>query len=259
MSRPDLYRSGNTTSPRFDNVRVGTDITVDANNNVKPSERAQPLFLHGLTALVDSGGISTFSQKGDWGDTKTWVLQKTTQLGTGLVARNDRATHWSIEPATVMQLATYKGYLTQLNTRAVRYDKLPKATEAQAELEPRLLKAQSAHTDKAARFVYNALVSVVHSRISVEGWDDNDYAYIAVLAHALEDGALSLSTLVWEEERGWSKEKVFTANAVTAYIAQKSAHVKASGNEDEQADADNDHAYLRVVLKLDDPKNPFAA
>jgi hypothetical protein len=37
MSHPDLYRAGNTTSPRLDNVRVGKDIIV-VNGKVGPSE-----------------------------------------------------------------------------------------------------------------------------------------------------------------------------------------------------------------------------
>ena len=38
----NLYRSGNTTSPRFDNVREGKDIQVDKDGNVHPSK--YPLY-----------------------------------------------------------------------------------------------------------------------------------------------------------------------------------------------------------------------
>ncbi|KAI0767330.1 hypothetical protein C8Q74DRAFT_1279705 [Fomes fomentarius] len=246
MSRPDLYRSGNAASPRFDNVRVGKDIQVDSAGNVHPN----------------TGGISTFATKDStWADNKTWVLRRTTQLVSGLQARNDTRNHWSIEPSSVMKVETYTSHLTQLNSAAVRYDRLPKSAEAQAEAapEPRVLKTQSAHVDRAARFVYDALVSVVHSRVHVEGWDENDYAYVAELAHALEAGVLPLSALVWDEEGEWSKERVFAADAVSAYIGRETVRVKESGSEDEQADADNDHAYLRAVLKFDDRKNPFVA
>ena len=36
MSHPDLFRKGNTSSPKFESVRKGVDIPVDAEGNVKP-------------------------------------------------------------------------------------------------------------------------------------------------------------------------------------------------------------------------------
>lgn len=39
MISSDLYRAGNTTSLRCDNVRVGKDIQVDEEGNVHPGER----------------------------------------------------------------------------------------------------------------------------------------------------------------------------------------------------------------------------
>ena len=107
--------------------------------------------------------------------------------------------------------------------------------------------------------MYEAFVAVVQTRTPVSGWDENDYAYLAELAHALEDGALQLSALIWDEKAGWSKERAFAADAVTAHIVEKSARVLKLEDEDEQADANNDNAYLRAILKLDDAENPFVA
>lgn len=38
----------------------------------------------------------------------------------------------------------------------------------------------------AGRFIYHALATVVHQRLVIQNWNDNDYAYIAVLARGLE-------------------------------------------------------------------------
>lgn len=158
-----------------------------------------------------------------------------------------------------MKFTTYKSHLTQLNSKAVRYDSLQKDVLAEADADLRVLKAQSAHDDRATRFVYEAFVAVVHTHTPVSGWDENDYAYLAELAHALENGALPLSALIWDEKAGWSKERAFAADAVGAHITEKGARVMESGDEDAQADANNDHAYLRAILKLDAMENPLVA
>ncbi|EJC99841.1 uncharacterized protein FOMMEDRAFT_31092 [Fomitiporia mediterranea MF3/22] len=244
MSHPDLYRSGNTTSPRFDNVREGTDIPV-VNGLVSPN----------------TGGISTFSQKqASWTDNRTWILRRTVSLGTQLVARNDRGQHWSIEPKQEMTLTAYKSQLQQLNTKAVRYDQQA-TSDVQTEATELALPRQSSHSDKATRFIFNALASVVHNHIpvpKVPDWDENDYSYLAVLAQSLEDGSLPLSDLVWDPEDVLKKEKVFTAAAVSAYMTKEENARKGKGNENDEADLDNDHALLRTVLKFDDAKNPLA-
>ena len=241
--RERIYRSTTTATSTPVSTSCGSDV----------------LGLIGLRT-ADTGGISTFSAKdASWPANKTWVLQKGTQLVTGLQAHKDRGTHWSIEPATVMKFTAYKSHLTQLNSKAVRYDSLQKDVVADDEAEARVLKAQSAHHDRATRFVYDVFVAVVQTRTPVSGWDENDYTYLTELAHALEDGTLPLSALIWDEDAGWSKEKVFAADAVAAHIAKESTRVLKLGDEDEQADANNDHAYLRAVLKLDDAKNPFVA
>ncbi|KAI0730273.1 hypothetical protein C8Q72DRAFT_951247 [Fomitopsis betulina] len=83
------------------------------------------------------------------------------QLVSGLHACNDRSTRRSIQPDLGMKFTTYKSDFTQFNSKAVRYSK-----------------AQFVHVDKAARFVYEAFVAVVHTRTSVSGWDESNYAYL---------------------------------------------------------------------------------
>ncbi|KAK7012325.1 hypothetical protein R3P38DRAFT_3589683 [Favolaschia claudopus] len=233
MSRPDLFRAGNTTSARFDNVRP-QDIPV-VNGMVKPG----------------TGGMSTFTMKQSvWADNKTWVVKKSSSLGNNLTAKNDHGDHWLIAPSSQMTIETYKSALSSLNRIAI-----PTASSHA------VLAKQSAHMDRATRFVFNALASVVHDRLPVASWDENDYAYVAELAKELEDGTLPLSQLVWKEGgvagEGWSREGVFVASAVSASMEATSLRV--AGNDDDEADAANDHAYLREVLKLEQPGNLFVA
>ncbi|KZT09408.1 uncharacterized protein LAESUDRAFT_607747, partial [Laetiporus sulphureus 93-53] len=101
MARPNLYRSGNTTSPRFDNVRKGKDIQVDKNDNV----------------ILGSGGVSTFTaaQQG-WKPQSTWILPGTANIGSHLKALNDHGAHWLIAPASEMSFNAYVDYLKPLNS-----------------------------------------------------------------------------------------------------------------------------------------------
>ncbi|TBU27992.1 hypothetical protein BD311DRAFT_778598 [Dichomitus squalens] len=248
MDHPNLYRAGNTTSARFDNLRP-QDIDVDKDGFVNPG---------------GDGGISTFSNKrAEWPDRTTWVLKSSTPLVPGLIASKDLRVdgHWLIQPSQRMKRDAYVDHLKDLNSKAVRYDRLPPKEVVEAESEVSVLAAQSANADRATRFVYNALAAVVHKRVPVDEWDENDYEYIALLARALEDGTLELSALLWGPEgeaAEWKRAKAFTASAVAAYMAQEAVRVKASGNEDDESDMANDHAYLHALLKLDDAENPFS-
>lgn len=156
-----------------------------------------------------------------------------------------------------MRFETYKGHLTELNSKAVRYDALKHRSLEEPVPGSRALKGESTHPDRATRFAYDAFVTVVQTHTPVEGWDENDYAYIAELARALENGNLPLSALIWGEKAGWSKERVFAADAITAHIAQEEECGRMSEDDDVQADINNDNAYLRVIFNLDNAQNPF--
>jgi RHS repeat-associated protein len=86
----DLFRQGNASSPRVDNVRIGKDVNLDENNN------------------ICAGGISSFeyrTQPGKW-----WNLPKDTELPEGLQVRKDDPNdpyHWSFEPSRPMTVDEY--------------------------------------------------------------------------------------------------------------------------------------------------------
>ena len=220
-----------------------------------------------LTINLGTGGVYAFGNSAYshlWVANETWVLEKDTTAFAGLTARNNVGDHWSIQPSTVMKLETYKEHLKKLSDRAIRYDRfkqtlsaeeLGEATEKRA---PELtLKAQCQHSDRATRFAYDAFARVVEDRTPIEGWDNNDYAYLAELASALENGILPLSALIWNEKAGWSKERAIATDAVAAHVAQEYERGRKSGDDDEQADINNDNGFLRAIFNLDDEKNPL--
>ena len=213
-----------------------------------------------LSPLVspDSGGISAFSSKPEkWGGDSTWMLQQPAPLVAGLTFIKDEGTHWLISPAREMTIESYKNDLMTLAPSALRYDTLPRPSD-NAE-EPSVLSARSTHPDRAARFVYEALASVVLTPVPVIDWDENDYEYLTVLTKALGDRTLPLNQLVWDPEDDnraqWTRRGAFVAKAVSAFMAHERERVV--GDEDEEADLRNDIAYLEQILRLRDAENPF--
>lgn len=79
---------------------------------------------------------------------------------------------------------------------------------------------------------------------SRDGTTTVTYAYLAERAHALEDGNLTLSNFVWDEDGDWSKERVFAVDAITAHVSQEGQRVRDVDDEEEQADLNDGHAYL---------------
>lgn len=195
--------------------------------------------------------------------TRTWVLQASVSISSQLLARNDHGTHWAIEPSSQITFDAYVNALRPLNGLSRRLDQVTFVATTE---EPFALKTSSAHTDQGARFVYNALGTVVRDRIPIEGieeWDDNDYFYIASIAQALEAGELNVDDITWEEVGVevdvHYKAREFTAAAVGAYMAHEEKTKLGVVGEDDEADLRNDHAFLRTLLKFDVPECPFAA
>ncbi|KZV86502.1 hypothetical protein EXIGLDRAFT_840697 [Exidia glandulosa HHB12029] len=237
---PDLYRVGSATSPEFDQVRT-MDIPVV-----------------GGMVLPENGGVSTFATTvPGWDASRTWRMASSS-LGSGLRAVNDHGSHWLIRPEMPMSLQAFVGKLQELNSQAVK-DTGP--CESSEELRFRIQPdfAIESDLDKAGRFVYHALATVVHQRLEIKNWDDNDYAYIAVLARGLRRGDLALSSLRWDADSGqhWTKEMAMAAQAVQVYMDYDLS--QAEGNEDDEADAHNDIAMLTAVLHLDSPRNVLSA
>ncbi|KZT09407.1 uncharacterized protein LAESUDRAFT_723168 [Laetiporus sulphureus 93-53] len=116
----------------------------------------------------------------------------------------------------------------------------------------------STHQSKSVRFVVDALSAVHHDRTPIADWDENDYAYIGVLATALDSGKLGLDDVAWKGPGSeTSKEQRFIAEAVVARMKTEREAVKDHKDEDEEADMNNDHAVLLSALNLNHPENPL--
>ena len=100
----DLYRWGNASSPKLDNVRP-TDLAT---------------YKHDGQDWVEakSGGISVFST--DTGEKNTWKLPKGTAYAAKLFIFNDHDNHWSIQPSVNMTLVEYQALLRELGARFVK-------------------------------------------------------------------------------------------------------------------------------------------
>jgi Domain of unknown function (DUF4157) len=93
-ARPDLFRDGNASGPRIDNVRVPKDIEVDSDGYVDGPGK---------------GGPSSFAipkSEKNW-----WKYPSSKPDPSGIVVRNDHNKHWAWEPARRMKLDEYKSRL----------------------------------------------------------------------------------------------------------------------------------------------------
>ncbi|EGN95619.1 hypothetical protein SERLA73DRAFT_186723 [Serpula lacrymans var. lacrymans S7.3] len=128
-----------------------------------------------------------------------------------------------------------------------------------AETDSRDLPRDSTHSSKSVRFVYSALAAVYHDHTPINEWDENDYAYISVLAAALDSGELELSDVRWKGPgHETTKAQRFVAEAVVAQMKVERKEVEERNDEDAEADLNNDHALLLSALNLDDEENPMS-
>jgi hypothetical protein len=97
----DLYRRGNTTSARLDNVRQ-QDVTIFQQNGVD--------WVQGR-----SGGVSTFATNPPPGSGKVWHLPSGNTYPPELYVWNDHGDHWSWEPDFDMPFADYRSALASVN------------------------------------------------------------------------------------------------------------------------------------------------
>ncbi len=109
----DLYRGGNSTSPRFDNVR-DKDVVKFVDQGT------------GLTKVKGmSGGISTFTDPKP--ETNWWWIKAGTVVPSGLAVTRDetnpktKITHYTIRPASDMLLADYIAQMCKF----IGVDRLP--------------------------------------------------------------------------------------------------------------------------------------
>jgi hypothetical protein len=101
----DLYRSGNTTSARMDNVRT-QDVTQVTENGV-------------VYVLPNTGGISTSTSAAGL-STTVWKIPKATTYPDTLKVWNDSPGHWAWEPAAKMTLSSFTAALAGMNAKAVK-------------------------------------------------------------------------------------------------------------------------------------------
>jgi len=192
-------------------------------------------------------------------------------ISTQLRIHNDSGNHFLIEPVVQMSKKTYEQYLEDLNLQA---KKVPKgglkmtATDAKESM-PGLdalasLPRVSPLPSKASRFIASALAAVYLDRDPILDWDENDYTYVGVIAAEMNAGNLQLDSLKWQGGHETTKAQRFVVQALAAHMkAEKDAvsvgALKDGENaEDAQAELDNDHAFLKSILDLDNKANPMS-
>lgn len=100
LTKTNLYRLGNATSPRLNNVRVGIDILTYENNGV-------------AWVRANSGGVSTFSQAS--GNKNEWRLNSGYPYSFNLNVVNDHGNHYNWQPNQDMPLTDFITLLTAVN------------------------------------------------------------------------------------------------------------------------------------------------
>ncbi|PPR06823.1 hypothetical protein CVT26_003849, partial [Gymnopilus dilepis] len=205
-----LYRAGDSTSPRFENVRPH-DIPV-FEGKVYPG----------------TGGVSTFSTiYSNWPAKIGWELPSETALGPDLTAVNDFGTHWCIEPTTDMPLERYITALSTLNSKVFPQEPASGVPEID-------LPKQSDNPSIHVRVLYKALSTVAREKISIAGWDDNDYTYLAILAGALHSGEVELPSLSYTPGSLLVKRQAIVATATAIYIKTMDTTLAGTINDDER-------------------------
>ncbi|KAL4245554.1 hypothetical protein ABKN59_010342 [Abortiporus biennis] len=209
-----IYRAGNTSSGKFDNLR-DKDIPV-VDGKVHPN----------------TGGISTFSQRDPaWGANKTWVLEHGTNLGSELIARNDRDALTTLERSN----------------KAVRFDRVPHQPGAFA-LE---LPAQCDHASEHVRVVYEGLAAVARNKIRIEDWDENDYTHIGIIAHCLHHGVKELAYFTYKPGEHLHKHHALVAEAVLAHIGHRDVECRKEAHEEKKAKWVKHRAILRLATSCE--------
>ncbi|OZG73791.1 hypothetical protein BTA51_08255 [Hahella sp. CCB-MM4] len=106
----DLYRFGNSTSPRFDNIRPHKDAMIIDRNGIK-------------YILADGNGVSAFSSIPS-GKKNTWKLRKGTILPAGVKLVMDKRlnheNHYMLAPSHTMKLSEFHALMDKLRECAVK-------------------------------------------------------------------------------------------------------------------------------------------
>ena len=108
-----LYRQGNATSPRMDNVRANKDVAIFEESGVL-------WVLANLSDGRSPSGISTFANPGigkNW-----WRLDAGCDLPIELKLLNDRDNHWLWQPSQIMTIDRYQSALKMIGFLFTKID-----------------------------------------------------------------------------------------------------------------------------------------
>ena len=106
----DLYRFGNSVSPRLDHIRPGKDAKIQDRNGIK-------------YIIADGNGISAFSSV-PVGKGHAWKLRKGTPLPIGIKLvidkRPNHQTHYMLAPEKTMKLSEFHALMDKLRESAIK-------------------------------------------------------------------------------------------------------------------------------------------
>ncbi len=106
----DLYRFGNSTSPRFDHVRPNRDAKIQNRAGIK-------------YIIADGNGISAFSSVPQ-GKPNTWKIRKGTALPQGVKLvidkRPNHETHYMLAPERTMTLSEFHALMDKIRQYAIK-------------------------------------------------------------------------------------------------------------------------------------------
>jgi hypothetical protein len=108
----DLFRTGNTTSARMENVRTG--VPPQTAVDVQTVAEGGIVFV-----LPNTGGISTLTSASALG-APVWKIPKGTTYPDTLKVWNDKTGHWQWAPASKMKMADYQAALATINPKAIK-------------------------------------------------------------------------------------------------------------------------------------------
>jgi hypothetical protein len=102
----DLFRAGNASSARFEQLRIG-EVTTEIRNGLE-------------WVLPGTGGASTLDSPNGVRGKHFWKLPKGSEYDeTQLSVQNDYGNHWSWEPQHEMPLREFLAALGVLNTKFI--------------------------------------------------------------------------------------------------------------------------------------------
>lgn len=106
----DLYRFGNSTSPRFDNIRPMKDARIEDRNGIK-------------YIIADGNGVSAFASVAS-GKKNTWKIPKGTVLPAGVKLvidkRSGHESHYMLAPERTMKLSEFHALMDKVREFSIK-------------------------------------------------------------------------------------------------------------------------------------------